>query len=194
MQESMHACRTVLWNLLDEKDQKKVTNGGNFGLHIHCPSTATPKDGPSAGGAITVAMLSSITGVRIKNDVATTGEIDIKGNITAIGGLRLKLNGAKESGVKHVFVPRENEKDLENVKRTDPALFTKDFKVTIVDNVFDLCKGMLVRDDLDKKGISLDDLEKRFKALNGHEGPSGIPGQGSAEGCWLCCPCHWLHG
>ncbi|MDP1631915.1 MAG: endopeptidase La [Caulobacter sp.] len=90
-------------------------------IHVHVPDGATPKDGPSAGAAMAVAMVSVLTGISIRKDIAMTGEITLRGRVTAIGGLKEKLLAALRSGVKTVLIPQENEKDLaevpENVKR-----------------------------------------------------------------------------
>jgi len=90
-------------------------------IHVHVPDGATPKDGPSAGAAMATAMVSVLTGVPIRKDIAMTGEITLRGRVTAIGGLKEKLLAALRSGVKTVLIPQENEKDLadvpENVKR-----------------------------------------------------------------------------
>jgi len=89
-------------------------------VHVHVPEGATPKDGPSAGVAMAVAMISVLTGVPIKKDVAMTGEITLRGRVLPIGGLKEKLLAALRSGIKTVLIPQENEKDLadipENVK------------------------------------------------------------------------------
>ncbi|MFZ4605745.1 MAG: endopeptidase La [Caulobacter sp.] len=90
-------------------------------IHVHVPEGATPKDGPSAGAAMATAMVSVLTGIPIRKDIAMTGEITLRGRVTAIGGLKEKLLAALRSGVKTVLIPQENEKDLadvpENVKR-----------------------------------------------------------------------------
>jgi ATP-dependent Lon protease len=90
-------------------------------VHVHVPEGATPKDGPSAGVAMAVAMVSVLTGVPVRKDVAMTGEITLRGRVLAIGGLKEKLLAALRSGVKVVLIPSENEKDLaevpDNVKR-----------------------------------------------------------------------------
>ena len=89
-------------------------------VHIHVPDGATPKDGPSAGAAMATAIVSVLTGIPIKKDIAMTGEVTLRGRVTAIGGLKEKLLAALRSGVKTVLIPLENEKDLadipENVK------------------------------------------------------------------------------
>ncbi len=89
-------------------------------IHVHVPDGATPKDGPSAGAAMATAMVSVLTGNPIRKDIAMTGEITLRGRVTAIGGLKEKLLAALRSGIKTVLIPQENEKDLadipENVK------------------------------------------------------------------------------
>jgi ATP-dependent Lon protease len=84
-------------------------------IHVHVPDGATPKDGPSAGVAMTVAMVSVLTGVPVRKDIAMTGEITLRGRVTAIGGLKEKLLAALRSGIKTVLIPEENEKDLADV-------------------------------------------------------------------------------
>jgi ATP-dependent Lon protease len=89
-------------------------------VHVHVPEGATPKDGPSAGVAMAVAITSVLTGVPIRKDLAMTGEITLRGRVLPIGGLKEKLLAALRSGIKTVLIPAENEKDLaevpENVK------------------------------------------------------------------------------
>jgi ATP-dependent Lon protease len=89
-------------------------------VHIHVPDGATPKDGPSAGAAMATAIVSVLTGIPIRAEIAMTGEVTLRGRVTAIGGLKEKLLAAMRSGVKTVLIPLENEKDLadipENVK------------------------------------------------------------------------------
>jgi ATP-dependent Lon protease len=87
-------------------------------VHIHVPDGATPKDGPSAGAAMAVAMVSVLTGIPIRKDIAMTGEITLRGRVTAIGGLKEKLLAALRSGVKTVLIPQENEKDLVDVPQS----------------------------------------------------------------------------
>ena len=115
MKESMNVARTLAWNLTDEEIKKKLIK--NFeetksqGIHIHCPEGATPKDGPSAGTAITTVIYSLLNNKKIKNHVAITGEMNLQGKVTAIGGLDLKILGGITAGVTHFLFPKENDKD-----------------------------------------------------------------------------------
>jgi endopeptidase La len=125
MKESMLCAKTLAINLLNENEKSNFNENSNldnniknrlFGLHIHCPETATPKDGPSAGIAITTAIYSVLTNKYIKNDYAMTGEVDLVGNVKAIGGLEYKIIGAIKAGVKHILVPEENREDYDKIK------------------------------------------------------------------------------
>ncbi|MEM9878842.1 MAG: S16 family serine protease, partial [Pseudomonadota bacterium] len=90
-------------------------------IHVHVPEGATPKDGPSAGVAMVTSMVSTLTGNPVRRDVAMTGEVTLRGRVLAIGGLKEKLLAALRGGIKTVFIPEENAKDLaeipDNVKR-----------------------------------------------------------------------------
>ncbi len=114
MKESVEAARTVvrsrsrLLGIKDEVFEKKD-------LHIHVPDGATPKDGPSAGAAMTTAMVSAMTGIPVRADVAMTGEITLRGEVTAIGGLKEKLLAALRGGIKTVLIPEDNVKDLQDI-------------------------------------------------------------------------------
>ena len=88
-------------------------------VHIHFPEGAVPKDGPSAGVAITTALVSALTGIPVRHEVAMTGEVTLRGRVLPIGGLREKTMAALRSGIKTVLIPQENEKDLEEI---DPAV------------------------------------------------------------------------
>ena len=139
--ESIQVARTVAWNLLTIKEKAElVIKFKDTGLHVHCPDGSTPKDGPSAGTAITCAIYSLLTNKPIRNDVAITGEIDLDGNVTIIGGLDAKLFGAKKAGVKLALVPLENKRDIEVINRKNPELVDKNFSVQFIKHVDDAIK------------------------------------------------------
>jgi ATP-dependent Lon protease len=114
MKESVEAARSVVRSraarlgIKDELFEKRD-------IHIHVPDGATPKDGPSAGAAMTTAFVSALTGIPVKADVAMTGEITLRGEVTAIGGLKEKLLAAHRGGIKTVLIPEENVKDLQEI-------------------------------------------------------------------------------
>jgi len=114
MKESVEAARTVVRSrshrlgIKDEFFEKKD-------IHIHVPDGATPKDGPSAGAAMTTAFVSAMTGIPVRCGVAMTGEITLRGEVTAIGGLKEKLLAALRGGIKTVLIPEDNAKDLQEI-------------------------------------------------------------------------------
>ncbi|WP_037585784.1 endopeptidase La [Stenoxybacter acetivorans] len=114
MQESMSAAwsvvRTRAESLGIEPDFYEKND-----IHVHVPEGATPKDGPSAGIAITLALVSAFTQIPVRADVAMTGEITLRGEVLAIGGLKEKLLAALRGGIKHVLIPKNNVKDLEEI-------------------------------------------------------------------------------
>jgi len=100
-------------------------------IHVHVPEGATPKDGPSAGAAMTTAIVSALTGIPIRRDIAMTGEINLRGYVTAIGGLKEKLLAALRGGITKVLIPKENEKDLAEI----PANVKKGLEIVPVTNI-----------------------------------------------------------
>jgi ATP-dependent Lon protease len=119
MKESVEAARSVVRSRaarLGIKDDAFEKSD----IHVHVPEGATPKDGPSAGAAMTTALVSALTGIPVRADVAMTGEITLRGEVLAIGGLKEKLLAAHRGGIKTVLIPEENVKDLveipDNVK------------------------------------------------------------------------------
>ncbi|MBB2777221.1 UNVERIFIED_ORG: ATP-dependent Lon protease [Comamonas terrigena] len=114
MKESVEAARTVvrsrarMLGIEDAAFEKRD-------IHVHVPDGATPKDGPSAGAAMTTAFVSALTGIPVRADVAMTGEITLRGEVTAIGGLKEKLLAALRGGIKTVLIPQENVKDLQEI-------------------------------------------------------------------------------
>ena len=152
MKESVNCSYTAaVQYLIRNKDKYKIKDINNhldenfkYGFHIHAPSTSTPKDGPSAGCAFTSAFVSRILGKQIKNDVAMTGEVELTGKITKIGGLNFKLIGAKRAGVKQIYVPLENKKDLEDIKKKYTKLIDNKFKVDLFDYIDDIIDKILI--------------------------------------------------
>ena len=140
MKESITCAKTIAWNIIPCDIKRKIIKDIKdeiiqpFGIHIHCPEGAVPKDGPSAGTALTVALYSLFTNKTIPNNIAITGEINLQGDVMVIGGLEEKLQGAKKAGVVKAFIPRGNEKDLYKIRTRVPNLFN-DFEVQIVDHV-----------------------------------------------------------
>lgn len=132
MKESMNVAKTLAWQLLDDTTKhtliQRFDETRSQGLHIHCPDGAISKDGPSAGAAITVALYSLFTEKQINPLTAMTGEIDLRGKITAIGGLENKLIGGIAAGVKTFLFPRANVHDydafLEKYRNNDILLIS----------------------------------------------------------------------
>ena len=134
MQESIKAAITVVKTRsldlaidLEDFDKKDI--------HIHVPEGATPKDGPSAGITMALAVASALSNIPIKSDIAMTGEITLRGEVLEIGGLKEKLLAAQRSGIKEVIIPKDNEKDLRDI----PSIILDKLKINavkFVDEVF----------------------------------------------------------
>ena len=134
-------------------------------FHIHVPEGATPKDGPSAGIGMVTSIVSSITNNPIKREVAMTGEVTITGQVLPIGGLKEKLLAAHRAGIKHVIIPKDNEKDLTDI----PNKVKNDIKITSVDTVDEVLK-LALKNELKKiewndvKDISKTGKEEKSQA------------------------------
>ncbi|SIN98586.1 endopeptidase La [Vannielia litorea] len=111
-------------------------------IHVHVPDGATPKDGPSAGLAMVTAIVSVLTQIPVRRDIAMTGEVTLRGNATAIGGLKEKLLAALRGGIKTVLIPEENEKDLRDI----PDNVKEGLEIIPVTHVRDVLKHALVRE------------------------------------------------
>jgi len=152
MKESVQCSLTCAIEYLEKnKDKYKLGNFNEYlktnfknGFHIHTPSTSTPKDGPSAGCAFTCAFISRILGKKINNKVGMTGEIDLMGNITKIGGLEFKIQGAKNAGVNLIYIPQENKEDFEKIKLKYKKIFTKGLKIILVSNISEVIDNILI--------------------------------------------------
>ena len=152
MKESMKVANTIAWNILhkDIKDRLIDKNSEKFGIHIHCPAGATPKDGPSAGTAITLSILSLLTGIKINNEFGITGEIDLNGNCLKIGGLESKIDGAKAAGIKVVLCPISNKEDLDKIRNRTIPPEDNNFKVILIKNIYDAIHYMMIFNNNDK--------------------------------------------
>lgn len=110
-------------------------------IHVHVPEGATPKDGPSAGAAMVTAITSALTGIEVRRDVAMTGEVNLRGYVTEIGGLKEKLLSALRGGIRKVLIPKDNEKDLAEI----PANVRKGLEIVSVSTIDEVLHHALVR-------------------------------------------------
>jgi ATP-dependent Lon protease len=126
-------------------DMDKLMNSNvKNGFHVHTPDGGTPKDGPSAGCAFTCAFISRILNRPIKSNIAMTGEIELTGKISKIGGLEFKLQGAKKAGVNLVYVPIENKKDIDEIKKKYVNLINDTFEIKLVNHIDEIIKYILL--------------------------------------------------
>src|SRR5438045_3877488 len=114
MQESARAARSYLWSHATEFGLEPQMFK-NYGIHIHVPAGAIPKDGPSAGVAITSALASLMTGRRVRNDTAMTGEITLSGLVFPVGGIKEKVLAAHRAGLRRIILPDRNEPDTDDI-------------------------------------------------------------------------------
>jgi ATP-dependent Lon protease len=133
MQESAKAALTCVWSRATDLDVDPIELEKS-GIHVHVPSGAVPKDGPSAGVTIVTALASLMTGYAVRSDTAMTGEITITGLILPVAGIKEKLLAARRVGMTHIILPKENEKDLIDL----PKLIRRDLTITLVERVEEL--------------------------------------------------------
>ena len=128
-------------------------------FHIHVPEGATPKDGPSAGIAMVTSIVSSITKIPVNREIAMTGEVTLSGQVLTIGGLKEKLLAAPRAGIKHVLIPKDNEKDLVDI----PEKVKKDIKITPVSIVDDVLKIALTKELKKVEWVEVEKISKSQK-------------------------------
>jgi len=154
MKESMNCSLTVAWNILPLDIKKEINESKEgFGLHIHC-GDYQQKDGPSASIIQSITIISRLTNVAIRNDVAMTGEMDLYGNAKEIGGLYSKIMGAYNAGVKKVLIPKDNEKDLDLIfKREEEEMIQiRKMKVKLNNNLINNIPSYSNLDELNLNG------------------------------------------
>ena len=161
MKESMKAAKSfvrskclefgIIPPIFDKKD-----------IHIHVPEGATPKDGPSAGIGMVTSIVSALTGVPVKKDVAMTGEVTLRGRVLPIGGLKEKLLAALRGGIKVAIIPDENEKDLKEI----PQNVKDGLNIIPVRNVEEVLKIALTKD---LKPIQWTDIENSLSTSKNSE-------------------------
>lgn len=148
MSESSQVAITVAWNYLSKKTQQEyfeLWNVGKQGFHIHCSEASIQKEGPSAGVALCVCLISLLLKIPISNKVGVTGEINLSGDVLEVGGIRDKLYGAKNAGCNLVLIPESNKKHLEKIKKDCPDLVDKNFEVKTIKKINDALKYCLLK-------------------------------------------------
>jgi len=148
MTESSQVAITVAWNYLDEETKKeyfKKWETGKQGFHIHCSEASIQKEGPSAGVALSVCLISLLLDIPISNKVGVTGEINLSGDVMEIGGVRDKLYGAKNAGCTLVLIPDANKKNLEQITKEFPDLQDKNFQVKTIKKLDEALKYCLMQ-------------------------------------------------
>ena len=137
-----------------------------YDIHVHVPEGATPKDGPSAGIAMFTSIVSAFTGVPIKNNIAMTGEITLRGRVLAIGGLKEKLLAAVRGGIKEVIIPKENKKDLVEINEKE---ILKNIEIHFIDNANEILKKAFTSKIIPYKPSKKEKVEITEKPINPKE-------------------------
>jgi ATP-dependent Lon protease len=141
----------------------------HLGVHVHVPEGATPKDGPSAGIAMVTSIVSCLTGIAVRKDVAMTGEVDLLGQVLPIGGLKEKLLAALRGGITKVLIPKENVKDLAEI----PDNVKKGLEIVPMTVITEVLSHALVRmpepvDDKPGEGVTAKTAENKAKDVIHH--------------------------
>lgn len=156
--ESISCAKTLALSLLPKDIHDKINEECKehpFGIHINARGASITKDGPSAGSAITCAMLSLFTGVKIRNDICCTGEIDLFGNVTAVGGIESKIEGARKAGAKLVLIPKDNEQTYNEIKKRYDENGLELVDIKLVENINEVIKYAFVENDVQFRDINL---------------------------------------
>lgn len=142
MQESARAAVTYIRSIADqyglEEDFYK-----KYDLHIHVPEGAVPKDGPSAGVTMFTSVLSALTGIPVRKDVAMTGEITLRGKVLPVGGIREKVLAAHRAGIRTILLPKENEPDIDEI----PQSVRKHLRFILLEQAQDALEYALVKEE-----------------------------------------------
>lgn len=152
MKESAQAAVTYVRAQADKLGFADI-NISEQDIHIHVPAGAVPKDGPSAGITIATALASALSGRPVRSDLAMTGEITLRGHVMPIGGLKEKAVAAKRAGIKEILIPKENERDIEDI----PESVTKQLKITLVDKAEEVFAAALLAEE---EGKAKEEKEK----------------------------------
>ena len=110
-------------------------------IHIHIPEGATPKDGPSAGVTMATAVISTLTGIPVRKEVAMTGEVTLRGKVLPVGGIREKVLAAHRAGIKKILLPKDNERDIEEI----PEVVRKKLEFVLISTVDEALEHALVK-------------------------------------------------
>jgi ATP-dependent Lon protease len=168
MQESIQAAKSYV--------QARATVFGvvptqfsKYDIHVHVPEGATPKDGPSAGIAMVTSIVSVLTGIAVRRDVAMTGEITLRGRVLPIGGLKEKLLAAHRGGVRRVMIPRDNERELSEI----PDNVKRGIDIVPVNTVEEVLDHALVAKPTPIEWSEKDDLEAAALTARGDDDEAG---------------------
>ncbi len=163
MQESARAALSYIRSRADEFGLPEDFPG-DTDIHIHLPEGAIPKDGPSAGITMALAMISAVTRRPVRSDIAMTGEITLRGRVLAIGGLKEKALAASRVGIRNLIVPAENDKDLAEI----PAKIRAEITFTLAETMDDVIRiALMERQE--------DEADKHAELAPGHDETAATP-------------------
>jgi ATP-dependent Lon protease len=167
MQESAQAAMSYVRSRADDLGLSREFYQ-QVDVHIHVPEGATPKDGPSAGITLATSLVSALTRIPVRSDIAMTGEVTLRGNVLPIGGLKEKVLAAHRGGIKHILLPKENERDIEDI----PESIREDLKLEPVEHMDDVLRRALVLDDPEEFLKPTGTVPNPFPPADGPDGDS----------------------